>query len=67
MAPLGLVLIGMGACFIAESTVLKHSNPESLDWVLAGTVSLVVFNSGICVFGDAIISRVRYLHSKGEM
>lgn len=59
-APLGLILIGFGACCIAEAAMLKYSGTDTLNWVLAGTGALVVFNSGICIFGDAILQRVRY-------
>lgn len=59
-APAGLVLVGMGLCFVAESTVLKHSGATTWQWVLAGTVSLSVVNSGLCLLADAVLQRVRY-------
>jgi len=59
-APLGLVLVGFGACLIAESAMLKYSGASTGQWVLAGTLSLVVFNSGLCVFGGSILHRMRY-------
>jgi hypothetical protein len=59
-APLGLVLVGFGACLIAESAMLKFSHAPTWQWVAAGTASLCVFNSGLCLFGDAIIQRIRY-------
>lgn len=66
LAPSGLVLIGMGACFVAEAAMLKFSGAETSTWVLAGTGALVVFNSGISVFGSAVIARVRYLQEKDQ-
>jgi hypothetical protein len=59
-APAGLVLIGLGACLIAESAILKSDGTTTWRWVLAGTVSLVVFNAGLCIFGDSILHRIRY-------
>ena len=59
-APLGLVLVGFGACLIAESAMLKASGAATLRWVIAGTVSLCVFNAGLCVFGNSILERMRY-------
>ena len=56
-APIGLMIIGFGACLIAEGAILK-SNGEP--WFWFGTAALCVFNSGICIFGDAILHRVRY-------
>jgi hypothetical protein len=59
-APLGLVLVGFGACLIAESAMMKYAGLETWKWVLAGTCSLCVFNAGLSIFGDAILQRVRY-------
>ncbi len=59
-APLGLVLVGFGACLIAESAMLKYSGSPMWKWVLVGTCSLCVFNAGLSFFGDAILQRMRY-------
>jgi hypothetical protein len=59
-APFGLILIGFGACLIAESAILKATNAETWQWVVAGTVSLSVFNAGLCFFGNSILERMRY-------
>jgi hypothetical protein len=59
-APIGLIIIGFGACLIAESAISKANNQP---WFLFGAVALCVFNSGICIFGDAILHRVRYENS----
>lgn len=59
-APLGLILVGFGACLIAEAAMDKYEGAPLWQWVSYGTLSLVVFNSGLCVFGDAILHRIRY-------
>jgi len=59
-APLGLVLVGFGACLIAEAAMAKYDSAETWYWVAYGTLALVVFNSGLSIFGDAILQRVRY-------
>lgn len=59
-APLGLILVGFGACLIAESAMYKYSGAATLHWVAAGTLSLCVFNAGLCFFGNAVLERVRY-------
>ena len=64
-APFGLVLIGFGASLIAEAAMYKASGAETWSWIGYGTLALVVFNSGISVFGGAILHRVRYENSKG--
>ncbi len=65
-APSGLVLIGFGACLIAESAMLKASNAAWTQWVPAGTLALVVFNSGVSIFGNAILERVRYEREQAQ-
>ena len=59
-APLGLVLVGFGVCLIAESAILKYSGVTTWKWVIAGTVSLCVFNAGLCVFGNSILEKTRF-------
>jgi cytochrome c oxidase assembly factor CtaG len=63
-APAGLILIGFGVCLIAEAAHLKFSGADTFRWFAAGTIALVVFNSGLSVFGGAIIHRIRYEWSK---
>ncbi len=66
-APLGLILIGFGSCLVAEAAMLKYSGAAVLNWVLYGTLALVVLNSGLCIFGDAIKHRSHFerLREKG--
>lgn len=59
-APLGLVLIGFGACLIAEAAMKKFAAAATMEWVIWGTLALVIFNSGVSVFGDAVLQRARY-------
>jgi hypothetical protein len=56
-APLGLATIGFGACLIAEAAMVKYSGGS---WFWYGTLALVVFNSGLCIFGNSILHRVRF-------
>ena len=59
-APTGLVLIGLGVCLIAESAMFKASGVVTWKWVVAGTVSLSVFNAGLCIFGNSIVEKIRH-------
>jgi hypothetical protein len=59
-APLGLVIIGFGACLIAEAAIYKSSGASTWQWLAYGTIALIVFNSGLSIFGDAILQRMRY-------
>ncbi len=65
-APLGLVIIGFGACLIAEAAMLKYGGAATLDWIAYGTIALIVFNSGLCVLGDAIKHRSHYERLKEQ-
>lgn len=56
----GLAIIGMGVSFAIEAGIWKSQGASTLHWVLAGTGALVVLNTGISLFGDAILHRVRY-------
>ncbi len=59
-APLGLVLIGFGACLIAESAMVKFAGAPWQSWVPYGTLALVALNTGVSIFGDAVLQRARY-------
>ena len=56
-APLGLMLVGFGACLIAEAAMAKYSGQP---WFWYGTLALCVLNGGLSIFGDAIVWRTRY-------
>ena len=66
-APLGLLAVGTGASLLGHAT-LKKANPETstLSWVVAGTGSLIVFNAGLCLFGDAVKHRMHYERLQNE-
>lgn len=59
-SPLGLALVGLGASLLGHSIELKTSGAATLLWFSWGTVSLVVLNAGLAVFGDAIKHRVLF-------
>lgn len=54
----GLMLMGYGLCVFSEAGNLKHSGADTIKWVLLGTYSLVVFNAGVSIFGQAIIFKM---------
>jgi len=47
----GLMFIGSGLCIFGEAIIQKINNNSYFWW---GTLSLVVFNTGICLVGHAI-------------
>lgn len=57
-APLGLILVGAGLSMAIGAGSVKASGAP---WFWYGTAALVVFNSGLCVFGDTIIHKIRSL------
>lgn len=65
-APAGLVLVGFGASLVAEAAMTKYSGASTWSWVAYGTIALIVLNSGLCLFGDSILHRVRYENAKRE-
>ena len=58
-APLGLVLVGLGLSLVADAALYKFQGAATWNWVAYGTVALVVFNSGLCIFGDTDSARAR--------
>ena len=44
---LGTGLLGFGLSAIVESGFMKHSNAETWQWILAGTLSLIVIMTGV--------------------
>jgi len=59
-SPLGLALVGMGASMLGHSIELKTTGATFITWFSWGTISLVVLNAGLAVFGDAIKHRVLF-------
>lgn len=55
-APVGFVLIGAGLSMAIDAGINK-ANQQA--WFWYGTFALIIFNSGICVFGDAVVKRVK--------
>ena len=59
-APLGLGVIGLGATLLGHSIGLKTGGASVWTWGLWGTLSLVVLNSGIALFGEAVKHRTLF-------
>lgn len=66
LSGLGLALVGMGVAFALEAAHLKHQGADTLEWVLAGTGALMVLNTGLSIFGEAVVTRVRYLQKNDQ-
>jgi membrane-bound ClpP family serine protease len=60
MAPIGLVVFAFGACLVAEAAMTKYGGAPLFEWIAYGTFALIVLNSGLCVFGGAILNRARF-------
>ena len=53
----GLVLFGFGLSLLGEAILLKYNQSDLR--IAGGTLALVVTNSGLCLFGQAIIVKVK--------
>ena len=53
----GLLLLGMGLSILGEAIILKFTQSDG--WVIWGTLALIITNSGFCLFGQAIIEKVK--------
>ena len=56
----GLLLVGFGLSLLGEAILFKYTG--SPYWVACGTLALVVTNSGLCLFGQAIIEKVKAIN-----
>lgn len=61
-----LALIGMGLSISIEAGYRKWNGQQSCEWILMGTVGLVIFNAGLSVFGEAIIRASKDRNTKVE-
>lgn len=59
-APIGLAILGFGIALIGESIMAKANATAFSDWFYFGTLSLIVFNAGLCIVIDAAKDRVIY-------
>jgi len=50
-------MFGMGLSMVGESIILKYKH--SHDWFLWGAFALIITNSGLCIFGQAVIEKVK--------
>lgn len=62
----GLALVGLGLCLFGEALHMKHTVTEGYGWVLYGTLSLVVINAGLAVFGQAVVFKSQLDYKKNR-
>ncbi|MDA8758262.1 hypothetical protein N9M69_02725 [Flavobacteriaceae bacterium] len=58
----GLLLFGMGLSILGEAIIIKYTQNDH--WILVGTLALVVTKSGLCLFGQAVIEKVKIISKK---
>ena len=46
LALIGLILFSSGLCIFGEAVISKYQNTN---WVLTGTISLILINAGLCM------------------
>jgi len=55
----GLLLTGLGLSLFGEALIRKWENAPLWDWLVWGTLALVVFNAGVSLVGQAVVFRVK--------
>ena len=53
----GLILTGLGLSLIGQATIRKGTGRS---WFLQGTLGLIVFNTGLALFGESVKARALY-------
>lgn len=66
LAPLGLLGVGFGASLLGHATLKKATSDRVWPWVVTGTLSLVVLNAGLSMFGDSVKHRTLYEIHRSE-
>lgn len=62
----GLALVGLGLSLFGEALHMKHTVTAGFEWVLFGTLSLVVFNAGLAVFGQGVVFKSQLDYKKNR-
>jgi len=52
-------LLGFGISIIGDAIMIRTLGAEFSDWFFEGLIGLIVFNSGIGLFGKAVILRIQ--------
>ena len=60
LAPRGMLLIGFGVSLIGHAIFQRIKSKGFLWWSITGLVGLIVLNSGIALFGEAMKHRTLY-------
>lgn len=66
-APAGLVLIGAGISCIIDAAFCKYDGAVWWQWIGYGTIALVIFNTGLSLFVDAALHRIRYENASQQL
>ncbi|WKV13062.1 hypothetical protein [Marivirga harenae] len=59
---LGLILIGAGLSLAIDAGFYRMQHRDGLEWIYYGTFALLVFNSGLCCFGQGVIYKIKLDH-----
>lgn len=59
VAPLGLLLCSVGLYVFTEAVETKHLGAPFRQWFLWGCYSLILFNGGLLLFGQAVRYRAQ--------
>jgi len=55
----GLAVFGFGLSLVGEALIRKYEADTWQDWFWIGTAALIVTNTGLALFGKAVVLRVR--------
>lgn len=56
----GLLLMGLGLSVTGQGIAAKASGKSFLRWFVMGTLGLIIFNSGVALFGESVKNRALY-------
>lgn len=56
---LGSLTLGFGLCLLVESGFIKHSDAPTWQWIVLGTLSLILIMSGINFLFSSFESKLK--------
>jgi len=59
LSPVSLLLIGAGLCVTIDAGNAKNTGAPFQQWFLLGAYGLILFNTGLSLFGQAVRFRVQ--------
>lgn len=62
----GMAIFGAGLCVFSEAAFAKHDGAGLGTWIGMGTLALILINTGLAIFGNAVVQK-SYMESRKRL